>query len=74
VGLALNALAAAGEMQPSSARSRRMWRTVWPTLRRAELADAAENEALSALLRTFRWRGGGRSDGPLEGLRRFWAE
>jgi hypothetical protein len=74
VALGLNALAAAGERPPSGALAGRMWRRVWPALRRAELEDPAEDRAVAELLRSFRWRSGTRSNEPLDQLRRFWAE
>jgi hypothetical protein len=74
VALAINALAAAGELEPTGRMAGRMWRSVWPALRRAELADPAEDRAVERLLDSFRWRGGDRSDEALDVLRRFWAE
>ncbi len=74
VALAINALAAAGEREPPGRLVGRMWRTVWPVLRRAELADPSEQRAIELLMRSFRWRGDANSTQALEGLRRFWAE
>lgn len=74
VALSINALAAAGEREPPGRLAGRMWRTVWPALRRAELADPAEEAAVEALLASFRWRGSSDSDAALEKLQRFWAE
>lgn len=74
VALSINALAAAGERQPPGRLAGRMWRTVWPVLRRAELADPREAAAVEAILESFRWRGRGDSEDALEALERFWAE
>jgi len=74
VALSINALAAAGEREPPGRLAGRMWRTVWPVLRRAELADPAEDAAVHTLLESFRWRGNRSSDDALEVLERFWAE
>jgi hypothetical protein len=74
VALAINALAAAGERQPPGRLAGRMWRTVWPALRGAELSDPVEQAALDSLLASFRWRGRGDADSALDALQRFWAE
>jgi hypothetical protein len=74
VVFSINALAAAGEMPLRPELTGRVWRTVWPRLRRAELEDGAENRALRELLRSFRYGSRGASRGPLEALRRVWAE
>ena len=74
VVFSINALAAAGEMQLRPELTGRVWRTVWPKLRRAELADGAENRALGELMRSFRYGARNASQGPLEALRRVWAE
>lgn len=74
VVLSINALAAAGEMPLRPELTGRVWRTVWPRLRRAELEDGAENRALGELMRSFRYGTRGTSQGPLEALRRVWAE
>lgn len=74
VALGLNALACAGETTLSSSQQGRMWRTVWPKLRRLELADPGEKEALQRLMRSFRFGSSRAAQAPLEGLRRFWAE
>lgn len=74
IALAINTLAAAGEREPSGRLTGRMWRTVWPVLRRAELADAKEQAAVESLFASFRWRGQRDSAGALEALERFWAE
>lgn len=72
--LSINALAAAGEMALRPELTDRVWRTVRPRLRRAELADETENRALRELLRSLRYGSRGTSQGPLEALRRVWAE
>jgi hypothetical protein len=74
VVFSINALAAAGELSLRPQLSSRVWRTVWPRLRRTELADGAENRALGELMRSFRYGSRGASQGPLEALRRLWAE
>lgn len=74
VAIAINTLAAAGERQPPGRLAGRMWRTVWPVLRRAELADPAEQAAVESLFASFRWRGNSDSDRALDALQRFWAE
>lgn len=74
VALAINVLAAAGEMRLSGRLSGRMWRACWPVVKNGELADPAENAALEELHRSFRWRGGVDSQRALDGLKRFWAE
>ncbi|MBL8863669.1 MAG: HEAT repeat domain-containing protein [Planctomycetes bacterium] len=74
VALSINALAAAGEREPPGRLAGRMWRTVWPVLRRAELDDPAEAAAVAALLESFRWRGRGDPNSALDALERFWAE
>jgi hypothetical protein len=74
VVLSINALAAAGEMALRPELIERVWRTVRPRLRRAELEDGAENRALGELLRSLRYGSHGASQGPLEALRRVWAE
>ncbi len=74
VALSINALAAAGEHEPPGRLAGRMWRTVWPTLRRAELSDPVEQAAVESLLASFRWRGRGDSDAALDALQRFWSE
>jgi len=72
--LSINALAAAGEMALRPELTDRVWRTVRPRLRRAQLADDAENQALGELLRSLRYGSRSTSQGPLEALRRVWAE
>lgn len=74
VGLALNVLASAGESPLPNNVVRRMWRTVWPRLHAAELKDPAEHAAVDELLRSFRYGSTKASQGPLDQLRRFWAE
>lgn len=73
VGLAINALAAAGEMRLPRPMERRMWSLAWPTLRSAKLDDPLEQGATSELMRSF-WSGGKSSQPPLQALKRFWAE
>jgi hypothetical protein len=72
--LSLNALAAAGEMPLRPELTSRVWRTVWPKLRRAELEDGTENRALVELMRSFRYGSNSAAQAPLEALRRLWAE
>lgn len=74
VCLAINALAAVGEMGPFDATTGRMWRSVWPVLRRAPLEDPAEKTALQALFRSIRVRTGQTPQQQLQALKRFWAE
>lgn len=74
VALGINVLAAAGEMRLPSALQERMWRTVWPGLRRAKLEDPLEAKAVEDLLRSFRWGARQSPREPLEKLRRYWAE
>jgi HEAT repeats len=74
VVFSINALAAAGEMPLRPDLAARVWRTVWPKLRRLELQDSAENSAFAELKRSFRYGSRGASQGPLEALRRVWAE
>jgi hypothetical protein len=73
VGLAINALAAAGEMRLPPSLNRRMWSLAGPAIRRAKLDDPAEQAATVQLSRSF-WSGGQSSQPPLQALRRFWAE
>ena len=74
VALAVNALAAAGEMRLARETRDRLWRAVWPVLRRGELPDEDEDAALRDLYRSYRRRGDTSSQEALERLRRFWAE
>jgi hypothetical protein len=74
VGMAINLLACAGEARLPDLITGRLWRVVWPALRRAELADPAEQQGVDELLHAFRRFGGRRSQEPLQSLRRFWAE
>jgi hypothetical protein len=73
VGLAINALAAAGEMRLPPSLNRRMWSLAGPAIRRAKLDDPAEQAATVQLSRSF-WIGGQSAQPPLQALRRFWAE
>ncbi len=52
----------------------RMWRTVWPKLRRAKLDDAREQAAIDQLFASFRWGSRQNASTPLEELRTYWAE
>jgi len=72
--MSINALAAAGELTLRPELTSRVWRTVRPRLRGAQLEDSAENRALGELLRSLRFGSRGASQGPLEALRRVWAE
>jgi hypothetical protein len=74
VCMAINALAAAGEIELSDRASSRLWRAAWPTLRRSKLADPAEQAAVEALTRTLRFRGNRSAQPQLQALKRFWAE
>lgn len=74
LALGINVLAAAGEMRLPSSLQERMWRTVWPSLRRAKLEDPIEAKAVEDLLRSFRWGARQSPREPLEKLRRYWAE
>lgn len=74
VALAINALLTAGEIRLSGRLWGRMGRSVFPTLRRAELPDPAEQEALEELLAAMRGRGGRDSELALAQLSRFWDE
>jgi hypothetical protein len=78
VGLAVNALAAAGETRLPRELRERVWSDVWPVMRRGVLADPAENAALRDLYQSYRRRGDRGSETSaeqaLQGLRRFWAE
>lgn len=74
VALAINLLASAGEMRLPDDLQRRMWRQAWPALRRAQLADPREQKAVEELFASFRWGSRSSPSGPLEALRRYWAE
>jgi len=74
VSFAVNTLAAAGEMKIGWELQDRLWRTVWPVLKRCKLDDVLEQSSLKNLLQSFRWRSNVSSQQALEGLRRFWAE
>jgi hypothetical protein len=74
VCLAINLLACAGEARLPDLLTGRLWRVVWPALRHTSLADPAEQQGVEELMRSFRRWGGGRSQEPLQALRRFWAE
>jgi hypothetical protein len=72
--LSINVLAAAGEMRLPGDLQGRMWREVWPKLRRAQLDDEREQRALEQLVSSFRWGSRQGSREPLEELRAYWAE
>jgi hypothetical protein len=75
IGLAVNALAAAGEMRVDRLLGRRLWRCALRALRVAELADPAEVEAAHALYRTYSFGvRGPEDDAALTVLERFWSE
>lgn len=74
VALSINVLATAGEMPLSPDLLGRVWRTVWPRLRRAHLEDKAEDDALRELMRSVRFGSNRAAQGPLDVLRRLWAE
>ncbi len=74
VALSINALAAAGEMPLPPDLLGRVWRTVWPRLRRAHLEDPTEDDALHELMRSVRFGSNRAAQAPLDLLRRFWAE
>ncbi len=74
VCLAINALAAAGASGPFDSMTGKMWRTVWPVLRRATLTDTSEHDALRALFRSMRSRSKQTPQDQLQMLKRFWAE
>jgi hypothetical protein len=74
VALAVNALASAGELKLPRELRDRLWRSVWPILRRGELSDEREHAALRDLYQSYRRRSSTSSQDALEGLRRFWAE
>lgn len=78
VGLAINALAAAGETRLRRSQWRRTWQLVMPTLKEAELPDPDEQQALRDLYDWYRsWRGRRgrtRASVSMETLARFWEE
>ena len=74
VGFAINLLACAGEIRLPDPLRARLWRSSWPTLRRAELTNESEQAGVEQLLRSFRSRSGRNSQEPLQKLRRYWAE
>lgn len=74
VGLSINALAAGGDVRLDVETRDRFWPTVWPSLRRGQLADPTEQQALRNLYLSYRRRTQVTSQQALEGLRRFWAE
>jgi hypothetical protein len=74
VCLAINALAAAGASGPFDSMTGRMWRSVWPVLKRATLANETERDALRALFRSMRVRTRQTPQDQLQMLKRFWAE
>jgi hypothetical protein len=74
VGLAVNAIAAAGELELSGPELGRMWRAIWSALRRAKVEDPSEQEAVAELFRSLRQGAGQRSQPALEKLAGFWSE
>lgn len=74
VALAINALAAGGDIKLGEETRDRFWPTVWPVLRRGQLKDATEQQALKSLYLSYRRRTQVTSQQALEGLRRYWAE
>jgi hypothetical protein len=78
VGLAINALAAAGEIRVGRTQWRRLWSTVMPALDEAALADPTEQQAvrdLSAWYRSYRGRSlRPRPEQSMEQLARLWEE
>ena len=74
VSFSINLLACAGEIRLPDPLTGRLWRTAWPTLRRASLADETEQTGVEELLRSFRSRSGRSAQEPLQKLRRYWAE
>jgi hypothetical protein len=74
VALAINALAAGGDVKLNDSARERFWPTVWPALRRGQLKDATEQQALRNLYLSYRRRTPMSSQEALEGLRRYWAE
>lgn len=75
VGLAVNALAAAGEMRLGWRVERQLWPQVLAALRDAELADPAERAAARALHAAYaRFDGTRGTREPLTELARFWQE
>jgi len=72
--LSLNVLACAGEMNLPDEIEDRMWRRVWPTLRRAKLEDPRESKALEQIVTGFRWGSRQSSRAALDALRAYWAE
>jgi len=73
--LAVNALAAAGELEHEHRTRHRLWRTLLPVLREAVLPDPGETSALRTLHRAYRY-GEGEYDveAALGRLERFWEE
>ena len=74
VGLAINALAAAGEMRVGRALGRRLWRTALRALRFADLADPRELEAVHEVYRAYSFGMSGENEAALTTLERFWSE
>ena len=74
IGLAINALAAAGEVRLPRSAADQLWRAVWPTLRRTKVEDPADRAATSELFRSIRYGGGRRSDPALAKLEHYWSE
>lgn len=74
IALAINALAAGGDIKLGEEARDRFWPTVWPVLRRGQLKDTDEQQALRNLYLSYRRRTQVSSAQALEGLRRYWAE
>ncbi len=75
VGLAVNALATAGEMRLGWRLERQLWPHVLAALRDAELADPTERAAARALHAAYsRFDGSRGTREPLAALARFWQE
>lgn len=73
--LAVNVIATAGHVMLPTGLQTRMWHSILPTLRDAELPVPSERAALRALYRAYHY-GGGKSaaQSALEELARFWDE
>lgn len=71
LGLAVNALAAAGEMRLPWRLERRLWPRVLRALREAEVPDAEERRAARTLYSAYARAG---TAPPLESLARYWRE
>ena len=75
VCLAVNALASLGRGEPSRELERRLWPTVLGALRRVQLPNEAEEEAVRELYRSYRRWGGRRTrQAAFDRLDRYWRE